>query len=74
MSEQYKKIAFLAPRPGLGDPAFRRYWRETHGPLVATSPGYAAYRQRYVQNHLIGPGPTGQEVDQGSQPPGHAPR
>jgi uncharacterized protein (TIGR02118 family) len=62
MPEQYKKIAFLAPRPGLDDPAFRRYWRETHGPLVASSPGYATYRQRYVQNHLLAPGPIGKSV------------
>ena len=59
MSTQYKKIALLAPRPGLDDLAFRRYWRETHGPLVASSPGYAAYRQRYVQNHILAPGPVG---------------
>jgi len=59
MSEQFKKIAFLAPRPGLDDQAFRRYWLETHGPLVAASPGYASYRQRYVQNHILAPGPVG---------------
>ena len=56
---QYKKVAFLAPRPGLRDDAFRSYWREIHGPLVASSPGYAAYRHRYVQNHVLGPGPVG---------------
>ena len=59
MSMQYKKIAFLAPRPGLRDDAFRRYWREIHGPLVAGSPGYSAYRHRYVQNHVLAPGPIG---------------
>lgn len=59
MSMQYKKIAFLAPLPGLRDDAFRRYWREIHGPLVAGSPGYSAYRHRYVQNHVLTPGPVG---------------
>ena len=60
MSMQYKKIAFLAPRPGLRDDAFRQYWREIHGPLVAGSPGYSAYRHRYVQNHVLMPGPIGE--------------
>lgn len=59
MPEQFKKIAFLAPRSGMSDDAFRRYWRDAHGPLVAGSPGYAAYRQRYVQNHIIAAGPLG---------------
>ena len=59
MSVQYKKVAFLAPRPGMPDDAFRRYWRENHGPLVGGSPGYAAYRQRYAQNHVLAPGPVG---------------
>jgi len=59
MSMQYKKIAFLAPLPGLRDDAFRQYWREIHGPLVAGSPGYSAYRHRYVQNHVLAPGPVG---------------
>lgn len=59
MTMQYKKIAFLAPRPGMRDDAFRRYWREIHGPLVAGSPGYSAYRHRYVQNHVLTPGPVG---------------
>lgn len=59
MSEQFKKIAFLAPRSGMSEDAFRRYWRDVHGPLVAASPGYAAYRQRYVQNHIVAAGPLG---------------
>lgn len=62
MAEQFKKIAFLAPRPGMTDAAFRKYWREVHGPLVAASPGYQAYRHRYVQNHLLAAGPLGGAV------------
>lgn len=62
MTAQYKKIALLAPRPGMRDDAFRSYWREVHGPLVGASPGYAAYRQRYVQNHILAPGPVGGTV------------
>lgn len=54
-----KKIAFLVPRPDLDDEQFRAYWRGTHGPVVAGSPGYAAWRLRYVQNHPIGRGPIG---------------
>lgn len=56
---QLKKIAFLAPRSGLSDHEFRRYWREVHGQVVAGSPGYARYRRRYVQNHVAKRGPFG---------------
>jgi uncharacterized protein (TIGR02118 family) len=59
MTRQLKKIAFLVPRAGLSHDEFSRYWRETHGPLVAGSPGYGAYRHKYVQNHFIGAGPVG---------------
>ncbi len=54
-----KKIAFLTPRSGMSDEEFRTYWRKTHGPLVAGSPGYDAWRLRYVQNHVNGRGPVG---------------
>jgi uncharacterized protein (TIGR02118 family) len=54
-----KKIAFLVAKPGLSDGAFRLHWRTIHGPLVAGSPGYGAWRTRYVQNHVLGPGPIG---------------
>ncbi len=62
MAAQFKKIAFLAPRTGMADAAFRQYWREVHGPLVAASPGYEAYRHRYVQNHILAAGPLGGAV------------
>jgi uncharacterized protein (TIGR02118 family) len=54
-----KKIAFLVAKPGLSDGAFRLHWRTIHGPLVANSPGYGAWRTRYVQNHVLGPGSIG---------------
>lgn len=54
-----KKIALLAPLAGWTTEQFKTYWRETHGPVVSRSPGYDAYRQRYVQNHVVGPGPVG---------------
>jgi uncharacterized protein (TIGR02118 family) len=54
MARQLKKIAFLVPRSELSQQAFTRYWRETHGPLVAGSAGYGEYRRRYVQNHFVG--------------------
>ncbi|MBI1775121.1 MAG: EthD domain-containing protein [Proteobacteria bacterium] len=57
--KQFRKIAFLTPRPGLSLDAFYSYWRGTHGPTVANSPGYAAYRTRYAQNHKITDGPVG---------------
>jgi uncharacterized protein (TIGR02118 family) len=54
-----KKIAFLVRRPDLTDAGFRVYWRETHGPVVAQSPGYERYRLGYRQNHIQGPTPIG---------------
>lgn len=54
-----KKIAFLAPRPGMSLADFFDYWRGTHGPTVANAPNYAAYRSRYAQNHNLGAGPLG---------------
>lgn len=62
MTEQFKKIAFLAPRPGMTDSAFRQYWRQVHGPLVAGSPGYQTYRRKYAQNHIVAAGPLGGAV------------
>lgn len=57
MQTTYKKIAFLSQRADLDDGAFRHYWEYRHGPLVGSSPGYAVWRWRYVQDHPIGPGP-----------------
>ena len=56
---QYKKIAFLVPRPGIDTAAFQAYWVGTHGPTVAGSPGYGRWRRRYVQNHVLSAGPVG---------------
>lgn len=63
MPVRLKKIAFLVPRPDMADAAFRTYWREIHGPVVAGSPGYEKWRLRYAQNHVLGPGPVGQPFD-----------
>lgn len=57
-----KKIAFLTPRLDLSPDAFRRYWREVHGPVVGGTPGYATWRRRYVQNHIVAPGPFGRPL------------
>ncbi len=61
---QLKKIAFLVPREGLSRDQFMRYWaRDLTAPLVAGSPGYGEYRQKYVQNHFLGADPIGQPFD-----------
>jgi uncharacterized protein (TIGR02118 family) len=44
----------LHEKDGLERTEALRYWRETHGPLVAEVPGV----QRYVQQHAVG-GPDG---------------
>jgi hypothetical protein len=55
----YKKIAFLVPRPNMSHEDFLNHWRLKHGPLVANSPNYGTWRNRYVQNHVQGDGPLG---------------
>jgi len=54
----YKKIAFLAPRADLTREAFLLHWETIHGPVVASAPDYGRWRQRYVQNHIVGSCPT----------------
>ena len=45
------KMVFLVPkRPDMDATEFRRYWRETHGPIAAKIPGL----RKYIQNHSIG--------------------
>jgi len=60
-----KLVACLRRRPGLSPEAFRRHWRETHGPLIRGIPELHALIRRYVQGHPVGdpvPGDvTGQE-------------
>lgn len=63
MTEQLKKIAFLTPRSDLTMDQFRLHWRNKHGLVVAQSPGYAQYRTRYVQNHVVESGPIGRAFD-----------
>jgi len=47
------KLTFcLVRKPGLTREAFQRYWRETHGPLVA-SVAEALQIRRYVQLHSL---------------------
>lgn len=55
----YKKIAFLVPRGDLTREAFLLHWETIHGPVVASAPDYGRWRHRYVQNHIVGPGPLG---------------
>jgi uncharacterized protein (TIGR02118 family) len=47
------KLVFLLRRlPRLTRGEFQRYWRETHGPLVARHAGVLRIR-RYVQTHAL---------------------
>lgn len=49
------KMVFLVHKKAdLNSDDFRRYWRETHGPIAAKIPGL----KKYVQNHSV-PGPDG---------------
>ena len=47
------KLVFLLRRlPPLSREEFQRYWRDTHGPLVARHAGVLRIR-RYVQTHTL---------------------
>lgn len=47
------KLVFLLRRlPRLSREEFQRYWRDTHGPLVARHAGVLRIR-RYVQTHTL---------------------
>jgi uncharacterized protein (TIGR02118 family) len=45
-----KLICFVKRKPGMSVEEFHRYWRETHGPLVAATKS-GKYAIRYEQNH-----------------------
>ena len=49
-----KVILLLHRRPGMSREAFRRYWRETHAPLVLGLPGL----RRLVLNYALPTGPN----------------
>jgi uncharacterized protein (TIGR02118 family) len=44
-----KVLIMFRKRSDLGMEEFRRYWKETHGPLAAKMPGL----RKYVQDHVI---------------------
>jgi len=46
--DMVKMISLVYRKKGLSDDEFYRYWRETHGPMVARLIPFA---RRYVQNH-----------------------
>ncbi|HLG92206.1 MAG TPA: EthD domain-containing protein [Acidimicrobiales bacterium] len=47
-----KLICFLRRKPGLTAEEFHRYWREHHGPLVASTRS-GQHALRYEQNHRL---------------------
>ena len=54
-----KNIEFVNRRPGMALPAFRKYWRDVHGPIGSHIPSIL----RYEQNHLALP-----EYETGHEP------
>ena len=45
-----KLICFVRRKPGMSPEEFHRYWRERHGPLVASTRS-GSHVIRYEQNH-----------------------
>jgi len=47
-----KLICFVRRKPGMEAEEFHRYWREVHGPLVASTKS-GGHALRYEQNHRV---------------------
>ena len=47
-----KLICFVRRKPGMEAEDFHRYWREQHGPLVASTKS-GGHALRYEQNHRV---------------------
>jgi len=47
-----KLICFVRRKPGMEAEEFHRYWREEHGPLVASTKS-GGHALRYEQNHRV---------------------
>ena len=48
-----KLVCFIHRRPDVERAEFHRYWREVHGPLIASLPELARHVVRYEQNHRL---------------------
>ncbi|MFM9925298.1 EthD domain-containing protein [Variovorax sp. H27-G14] len=46
------RMGLIRKKPDWTDDAFRRHWRDSHGPLVAQLPALRAYRQNLVVDRL----------------------
>ena len=44
----FQRMSVLKKKPRMEPGAFRRHWRQVHGPLAARMPGLKAYRQSHV--------------------------
>ena len=47
-----KLICFVKRKPGMEADEFHRYWREVHGPLIASTKS-GRHVLRYEQNHRV---------------------
>jgi uncharacterized protein (TIGR02118 family) len=47
-----KLICFVKRKPGMDADEFHRYWREVHGPLIASTRS-GRHVLRYEQNHRV---------------------
>ena len=48
-----KFVACVRRKEGLSTEEFHDYWRNNHGPLVASVPEFWQYVRRYVQGHTM---------------------
>ncbi|WP_353069593.1 EthD family reductase [Tunturibacter empetritectus] len=47
-----KRFVILRRRSGMSKGAFRAYWRDVHGPLIAAIPGVRKYVQFHVDSEI----------------------
>lgn len=53
-----KMMILVKRNPNLTREEFSKYWRDNHGPLVASFTECSRYMRKYVQDHLVLSDPT----------------
>ena len=65
-----KLVCFIRKRPEIEIPAFRKHWRENHGPLIESLPKLRRHLVRYEQNHRLDADYAREAAQEKPEPPG----